>query len=248
MGPAEPPTPYQAPRAEPAAVDPDAGLTPSLEDAIAGRYDFTVDDVMSEAWALVKGMKASFWGAGIVVALIYIVLETILSIAISPFISDKPNVVVKQGFNLVVGALLTPITMGMSMMCVRRALGHPISFGTAFSYLHRGGTAIVGAFLVLLLQGLGLLFLIIPGIYLIVAYHLTIQLICDRQLGAWQAMEISRKAITHHWWGVLGLTLLVGLLTLLSALGLLIPLIWTIPWSFMATAVLYRRIFYARQT
>ena len=42
-----------------------------------------------------------------------------------------------------------------------------------------------------------------------------------------------------------GLSLVVGILTTLSALALFIPLIWTIPWSMMASAVLYRRIFYA---
>ena len=44
---------------------------------------------------------------------------------------------------------------------------------------------------------------------------------------------------------MLGLGLLVGLLTAVSALGLLIPLIWTIPWAMMTIGVLYRRIFYA---
>ena len=58
-------------------------------------------------------------------------------------------------------------------------------------------------------------------------------------------METSRRAITHRWWSVLGLGLLVGLLMGVSALGLLIPLIWTFPWAMMTTAVLYKRIFYA---
>jgi len=58
-------------------------------------------------------------------------------------------------------------------------------------------------------------------------------------------METSRKSVTHRWWKVLGLSLVVGILTGVSALGLLIPLIWTIPWMMMTLAVLYRRIFYA---
>jgi hypothetical protein len=58
-------------------------------------------------------------------------------------------------------------------------------------------------------------------------------------------MTTSRQAIRHKWWRVFGLGLLVALLTGVSALGLLIPLIWTIPWAMMTTGVLYRRIFYA---
>jgi len=90
-----------------------------------------------------------------------------------------------------------------------------------------------------------LMALIIPGIYLMVAYSFVIQLVGDQGLSPWQAMEVSRKAVTHRWWSVLGLGLAVAILTGVSALGFLIPLIWTIPWLMMTTAVLYRRIFSA---
>jgi hypothetical protein len=237
--------PYEAPRAQPDAPV-TAGLSPSLQDAIAGRYEFSVGEVMSEAWDLIKGMKASFWGAAVVIGIIYVVFETIAAIALGLFLTNDANLLVRQTFNAVIGALMTPLTMGLQMMCVRRALGLPVSFGTAFKYLSRGGTALAGAVLVLILSGLGLLLLVLPGIYLIVGYLLTTQLICDAKLPAWTAMETSRKAITRKWWRVLELMLGVAILTGLSALGLLIPLIWTIPWAMMTTAVLYRRIFYAQ--
>jgi hypothetical protein len=245
MEPLAPPTnPYAPPRAELDAPA-DAGLSPNLAAAVEGRYDFTVGDVMDEAWRLVKGMKATFWGAAVVVGLIYLVVDVVGGILVSRFVTAEPNVAVKQVFNSIEGAVMTPFTMGLQMMCVRRALGQPISFSTAFSYFPRAGTALAGAFLVLLVTGLGTLALIIPGIYLVIAYDLVTQLICDQNLSASDAMETSRKAITHRWWGVFGLGLVVALLTGLSALGLLIPLIWTLPWSMMTTAVLYRRMFYA---
>jgi uncharacterized membrane protein len=156
-----------------------------------------------------------------------------------------PGVIGKQISSSVVSALMTPFTAGLYMMCVRRALGQPISFGTAFSYLPRTGTLLATGFLTLIVVAFGLVFLIIPGIYLALGYSLAEQLVCDQGLSAWKAMETSRRAIHHKWWRVLGLGLLVGLLTAVSALGLLIPLIWTIPWLLMTTAVLYRRIFYA---
>jgi hypothetical protein len=249
MGPAEPLNPYQAPRAEPVAIESTGQLSPAIEDAIAGRYHFTIGGVMSEAWQLVKGLKASLWGALIVVGVIGGVVQIMAALILGLLIGNETsvsNVVVKQLFNLLIGALMTPLTMGLQMMCVRRALGLPVSFGTAFEYFHRGGPAIVGALLVMLLGYLGLALLIIPGIYLFVAYSLSTQLIADQQFGAWRAMETSRRAITHRWFGVFGLFLLVAVVTGLSALALLIPLIWTIPWAMMTVGVLYRRIFYAR--
>jgi uncharacterized membrane protein len=204
-----------------------------------------VGEVMDEAWRLVKGMKGTFWAAAIVVGLIYLLFDTVFEMVFAAGVSKAPNLITKQLFQEVIGALMTPVTMGIQMMCVRRALGAPISFGTAFSYFSRSGTALAAAFLVMLLTDLGLVALVIPGIYLALAYSMTTQLVCDQGLTAWQAMEVSRRAITHHWWSVLGLGLLVGLLTVVSALGLLIPLIWTVPWALMTSGVLYRRIFYA---
>ena len=245
MAPIDAPNPYAAPQAELNVVPTTGATSPSLQDAINGRYTFTIGGVMDEAWLLVKGMKASFWGAAIVIALIYLVFEMICAVILAMFLGGEPNAVVRQLTQGVVSALMTPFTMGLQMMCVRRALGMPVSFSTAFSYFPRAGVALGSALLVMLLTWVGMVMLVIPGIYLMVAYSLTTQLVCDRELSAWDAMETSRSAITHKWWRVFGLHLLVGLLMGLSMLALLIPLIWTVPWAMMTSAVLYKRIFYS---
>jgi len=95
----------------------------------------------------------------------------------------------------------------------------------------------------MLLIYLGMILLLIPGIYLAVAYMLAIPLIVERGLSPWQAMEASRKAITQHWFKVFGLFLLLGLIVSISAIPLGIGLIWTIPLFVMVMGVLYRTIF-----
>jgi uncharacterized membrane protein len=241
----EPTNPYAPPQAT-LDVQPRIELLPAnLEAAVAGRYDFTVGEVMDEAWQLVKGMKASFWGAAILVGLIYLLGDTILSVLFGIFVTKQPNALVRQVFKSAVGALMTPVTMGMTMMCVRRAIGAPISFSTAFSYYGRAAPALGCALLSLLMTALGTVALVLPGIYLWNAYCFAIPLVCDQGLTPWQALETSRRAVSHRWWSVFGLLLLVALLTCVSMLGLFIPLIWTLPWMLMCSAVLYRRIFYA---
>ena len=147
MGPIEPVNPYEPPKAELDAA-PASGQLASLENAVAGRYDFQVGDVMSEAWRLVKGMKASFWGAAIVVGLIYLVFDALTGVVVGQVLHVPPEGAAGQAYkgilNMIVGGLLTPFTLGLEMMCVRRALGQPISFATAFSLLledrhHLGG-------------------------------------------------------------------------------------------------------------
>src|SRR2546428_10194584 len=54
--------------------------------------------------------------------------------------------------------------------------------------------------------------LILPGIYLLVAYTFSYLLIVDRRMGVWQALEGSRRVVNKHWGGVFGLTLVMLLL------------------------------------
>ena len=66
----------------------------------------------------------------------------------------------------------------------------------------------------------GFCLLILPGIYLGVAYLFTyLLLIVDQKLDFWTAMEVSRRVVTTQWWRVLGLGL-VGILFLLLGLSL----------------------------
>ena len=54
---------------------------------------------MDEAWRLVKGMKASFWGAAIVIGLIYLVVGAIMRRDLRAVFSKTPNAIVKHVFN-----------------------------------------------------------------------------------------------------------------------------------------------------
>ena len=53
--------------------------------------------------------------------------------------------------------------------------------------------------------------LILPGIYLAIAWVFAIPLVADRGLEFWSAMEISRKAVTRVWFEVFALVLLAFL-------------------------------------
>ena len=102
---------------------------------------------------------------------------------------------------------------------------------------------IITAVVMMLLIYLGMILLLIPGIYLGVAYLLAVPLVVERGLSPWQALEASRKAITQHWFKVFGLFIVLGLIVIVSAIPLGIGLVWTIPLMVVAMGVLYRTIF-----
>jgi uncharacterized membrane protein len=146
-------------------------------------------------------------------------------------------------FNGLIGTFMMPLFAGVTAMVVKRAAGMPVSFSTAFAYLGKVPVLAVAGLLSTLMTYLGLALLIIPGFYLAIGYSMTMPLVALNNLGAWQAMEISRKAIGKRWWDVAALHLCVGVLVMLSALPLGIPLIWTLPWAMLVIGVLYRRMF-----
>jgi hypothetical protein len=220
----------------------------SIENAVAGRYDFEIGEVMSEAWGLVKGFKGTYWAAAILLYIMMMVcffIWTRISIAIFGPPARPPSGIAigPLVFNGLLGCFMGPLFVGMFALVVKRAAGMQVSFRTAFAYLGKVPVLFVSGLLTCVMTYLGLAVLVIPGIYLGLAYSMTVPLIAFNDLGAWQAMEISRKALTHKWFRVFGLHLVVAIVLCLSALPFGIPLIWTIPWSTLVIGVLYRRIF-----
>lgn len=241
-----PSNPYAAP-ASALQEAPRDSQVPSIEEALSRGYDFTISDLLSEAWQRVKGTKGIIIGGFLV---FYAVLLT-ASFLIGGFfgllgaVSDSPMlaVVAELVIGILASALAYPFMAGINMIGIRRAADQPISFNDIFSHFGRTVPLVITAIISMLLIYLGMFLLIIPGLYLAIAYMLAIPLVVERGLTPWQALEASRKAITQHWFKVFGLFLLLGLITLISAIPLGIGLIWTIPLFVIAMGVLYRTIF-----
>jgi len=83
----------------------------------------------------------------------------------------------------------------------------------------------------------------LPGIYLAVAYMMAVALMIDRDMGVWEAMETSRKAITRHWFKVFFLYLFLGLLMFVAMIPALIGLIWVLPLASIMHGVMYKYMF-----
>ena len=84
--------------------------------------------------------------------------------------------------------------------------------------------------------------LLIPGIYLSVAWILVIPLIADRRLEFWPAMQLSRKLITKYWWKIFGFLIVLGLINLVGILACGFGLFITFPVTFAALAYAYEDI------
>ena len=101
---------------------------------------------------------------------------------------------------------------------------------------------VIGNFLAGLLTGLGFLCLIIPGIYLLVAWILVIPLIVDQRLEFWPAMQLSRKIVAKHWWKFLGFLAVLALINLAGLAACGVGLFITFPLTFAALTYAYEDI------
>jgi hypothetical protein len=159
--------------------------------AVAG--DLDVLSCYERSWNL---LKANFWplvGVSLVIGILSMALG--YSVFIGIFYVQA-----------LLGAL---IAGGLQYYILRRVRGEPATFGDAFAGFTKAFVALlVAGILIDLFVTVGMICLILPGVYLLVAYSFTNLLAIDKGLGFWEAMEVSRRAITRRWWSVLGLLLL----------------------------------------
>ncbi|SFP00642.1 hypothetical protein SAMN05216601_104238 [Ectopseudomonas composti] len=239
------PNPYTAPVSD---LQPTSNnQVPSIEEALARGYDFSIGDLLSESWSKVKGTKGIIIGGFLVFYVVLLAATFILGGIVGIFSALSDNLFIMFAGEIVISllasALAYPFMAGINMVGIRRAADQPLNFNEIFSHFGRTVPLIITAVVMMLLIYLGMILLLIPGIYLAVAYLLAIPLVVERGLSPWQALEASRKAITQHWFKVFGLFLLLGLIVMISAIPLGIGLVWSIPLMVVAMGVLYRTIF-----
>ena len=239
------PNPYAAPTSD--LQQTPSNQAPSIEEALARGYDFSIGELLSESWSKVKGTKGIIIGGFLVFYVVLLAATFILGGVVGIFCALSENLfLVFVGeilISLLASALAYPFMAGINMVGIRRAADQPLSFNEIFSHFGRTVPLIITAVVMMLLIYLGMILLLIPGIYLAVAYLLAIPLVVERGLSPWQALEASRKAITQHWFKVFGLFLLLGLIVIVSAIPLGIGLVWSIPLMVVAIGVLYRTVF-----
>lgn len=225
----------------------------SVERAITGDYHFVVGDVISEAWEKTKGAK---WPILLALGLYILVYAAVtfttqslfaaLSLTVIPE-ADGRNIgsVMSYSFlqNMVISVATMPMMMGIFILGLRRAADAPLSVVSIAHYYDKTIPLALTLALMYVICIIGFVLLVIPGIYLSVAYYMAMPLVVEKGLGPWEALETSRQAISKRWFSVFGLCVLVGLINMLGGLALGIGLIWTVPFTAIAFGILYRNMF-----
>ncbi len=191
------------PAAAPAQPPPPLGLDATVEEYVRRGATIDVNRALARAWHLVREHFLVLAGAA------FLSWLTMVGVALIPVLGFFAGLVVDS---VLIGGLYAAF--------LRRIRGQPIQVTDAFAAF--GSPVLVQLVLAGLASnlavGLGLILLILPGLYLLVGYLFVLPLVIDKQLEFWTAMEVSRRVVHRQWWTAFALAIV---LTLVIAAGLL---------------------------
>ena len=238
---------YAAPEADLSHTSSSERSGGNVDDAVAGSIQVNMLETLSEAWRGLKGFKLKCHIALTFYFLVFLGVGILFGVLIGVLAATGADETVIAVLGLVVQLVITVVALPMGVAIMIMAMRHqhekPVSAGEIFRHFGSTLSLMLAYILQMILIMIGLVLLVLPGLYLMIAYMYAMPLIVEKKMSVWQALETSRKAITRVWFRFFGLLMLVSLINMLGILTLGIAWIWTIPWSVLAMSMVYVKMF-----
>ncbi len=174
----------------PTAAGAPGGTAAWTEQILARQPEVQIGQCLGRSWRLVTANFGVLFGATAVAWLITFACQ----------------------FIPLVGGIVTWLIQGVLyggvyLVFLNRIRGRPASVGEVFAGFSVGfAQLMLAGFLTKLLTIIGLACcLVLPGLYLWVAWVFSVPLVADRRLEFWSAMELSRKVVTRVWFEMFAL-------------------------------------------
>jgi tRNA A-37 threonylcarbamoyl transferase component Bud32 len=210
------------------------------QEALGRNYAPSIEHCLRRGWALVR---SDFWPL-VGIAALFIVLMSVVG-SIGSAIDHNGDGASSTVRGILYLLLSGPLTAGVQLYFLHKIRGCGASVETMFSgftkerYLH----LFLAGFVTTWLTTLGYFCLILPGIYLTIAWTFTLALVIDKHLQFWTAMELSRKAVTKHWWRFFAFAIVLTLLKLAGLVAFLVGFFVTMPIAVATLMYCYEDLF-----
>jgi uncharacterized membrane protein len=227
--------------AAPPPPSPAADAAAIAQEILARDYTLNIRSCLRRGWKLLKG---EFWPFVGVTALVLVLLSFASSFGGAAINHNKTRGDLEITTGTLAMLVWGPLAGGLLFYFLKKIRREPATVETAFCGLsHRFLHLFLAGFVTSLLTWLGFLCLILPGIYLLIAWMFTLPLVIDKQLDFWSAMELSRKVVTKHWFKFFGFGLVLLLLAFASMLALFIGFFVMSPLILASLMYAYEDIF-----
>ena len=200
--------------------------------------DWSISEVLKTANEKQVGFKFSYVKA----IAVYTAISILITLVQEATVGNAGDVTASV-IEILVTLILFPLGVGLGLLGIRRAAGKETPVSTLWEPYSQAIPLIVMFLLMAVLVVAGFFLLVLPGIYLSIAYSFAPYLITEKNMGVWEAMETSRKAITQYWWRYFGLMLIAALLIIVGSIPLLVGLIWVLPIVGIATGEVFAATF-----
>ena len=221
--------------------EPDDSLRFARSSPLPTQEPKTIEELLRDGWEIFKAYPVGFIAFTLLVMLVQGAIG-----GVSPFLMGGGWMEYEDTFTgsfvqvFLSYAIGIPLSAGYYVVALKILRGELVAFEDFFGGFRFWFPIIIASIMVTLIVTIGFILLIIPGIYLAVAYTLVIPVIIDRQPPVWEALEMSRRAITQRWFTVFFLLILLAIINLLGFFALCIGILITIPLSYCTLAALYR--------
>jgi uncharacterized membrane protein len=143
----------------------------------------------------------------------------------------------------VASAFISPALMiGYVVVAGKIEKGENYGFNNFFDGFQKVVPLFLGQLVSGILVVIGMIFLVIPGIYLAIAYAFVNLIIWFTNEDFWNSMEISRKIVSKEWFSFFGFFILLLLFNLAGVLALGIGLFVTVPVTYIALYLAYKDV------
>jgi len=206
-----------------------SGKQKNINDILNNGYEFKMGTYIERGWEIVKknlGLMIGF-------TILYLIITSISSLSGNS--GSALSVVVSLGVYFITPAL----TAGFYIFIQRTEKNEHPTFGLFF----KGFDFFLPLFLVSFIGGIltviGLILLVIPGIYLAVAFSMGSLFVVFYKLDFWQSLESSRKIVSKRWWSFLLFFIVLFAINVAGLLALGVGILITIPLTFAAIYAAY---------
>ncbi len=131
------------------------------------------------------------------------------------------------------------LTIGFTRLLLDLSRSETTEFTRIFSQGHILLSALGATVIYAIMVTVGMVFLIIPGIFLFVKFFLYQITLVDRGVGALESLKIAGSLVRGNWWNLFGLIIITAFINMAGALLLLIGLLVTVPLTLLSYVCAY---------
>lgn len=201
-------------------------------------YAFNMGDYISRGWRIFKSNLALMVVYTVILAVISGVVGTI-----DTNLGGGGENVRPAGISLLFNLLVAPpLWAGLYLGAFKSLNNQSLEIGDFFKGFQFFAPLVLANLIIGIFVFIGSIFCLLPGIYLGIAYFLTMPLILDRRMGFWEAMETSRKVVTKNWfsWFIFGLLLFV--INIGGVVACIVGIFFTMPLTYCMWIAAYEDV------